>query len=373
MSGHHIEANRQSLPPFECLQQTSLESRCEPGAIVGRLRDEFLSTGYKLNGAIPKDPDRDERIHLFIQESTLVAHATQRFVPLGNFTEASKRLLQCFERLAYRTRTPIPDHISRDSIYQYLIDQLACNTEFFSFNPKVLVTATLMSRHNLREIVGPDVFQDSGELRRLLYRAFAAYPQSIDRFFARGKERLEELTDILNRDGTTMARSFQVLYAYFKIGFSVEEVVKQHFTLVDEMCADEGFSSLSRSIIESVVGRCKPRCVRRELERIVKDSQDLLDDPEVSKVFGSRMHHVRYVVSSRVDDAREYLLRAAVQEERICALYRALGETFNRKELRDQCVKNPGGAQSLESLLEHRLIEESRTTVQDATMPTWML
>ena len=356
-----------------CREQEFVEYPRDPSQLVSALRDQFLQTGHKLNGAIPSDRERDARIDQFVRESPVVAQATTMSADWGTFPEAAGRLLRCFERLCYRTKANIPDEDFRTSIYSYLVEQLARNTEFFGFNPSSLVTATLMSRESLSEIPGADLISESGELRKLFYRAFTANPQSIERFFSSGKDRLAELEVLLCESGTTMARSFQVLYAFFKPTRPVEELIKQHYALVDEMLSEGGFADLSRSLVESVVGRCKPQAVRGELERIVKETNDMLCDPEVRAVFEARVHHVRYVVSAHTDNPKEYLLIAAVQEARICALYGALEEEFNRKELRDLCIKNPTGAKSLEELLEGRLTRGGAEVAEDLSMPTWLL
>lgn len=357
---------RQPVPAdaFSSIGIENTEYQLQPAQFVAILREQFLSTGYRLVGSIPKDPRRDERIDIFMGTNPLISEAAKEAKNPNDFRAAAERLLKCFERLCHRTKATIPDNAFRLQIYHHLVEQLVQNTEFFGFNPRSLVTATLMSPRRLTELPGADFVKESPELRKLFYRAFTANPQSIERFFDVGHERLSELQRLLNDSNRTMARAFQVLYAFFKIQCPIQDLVAQHFALVDELCNHEDFSAISRSTIEGVIGRQKPALVRAELERIVRESKRLLEDPEIQIFFGSRMYHVQYAVMghSRYATARASLMTAAHRESRICELYRALNEKCDLKYVRDLCVKVPARAEALEEELLQKLVDSQASS-----------
>ena len=112
-----------------------------PEQLIALARDIFVAKNHKPNAALARDLEREQRIDRFV-ETSLVVHAAinQAHNPeiAASFPAAAKRLLRCFERLCVRTNLRINDAEFRTQSYQYLLSQLARNTQFFGFNPKVL-------------------------------------------------------------------------------------------------------------------------------------------------------------------------------------------------------------------------------------------
>jgi hypothetical protein len=375
--GSHIAAKKTAtedtaphLPPVDS----------GPEQFIAFAREAFLTKKYKLNGSIPSDRKREERIDCFVDTSRLVRAEIERVnTPemAKSFPAAAKRLLRCFERLCVRTNLLVNDAEFRTQSYQYLLSQLAHNTQFFGFNPKVLVTATLMSKVPLTELPEADLCATSPEVSKLFYRAFAGHSQSIERFFAEGKERMSELDEVLKQEKCYLPRSCMITYAYFHTSTPVVELLRRHMDLINQMCGEEQFKRLPRSLVEMVVARRKPGVVQEELERIDKDSVTLMRDADLQRSFAARPSDIVYAVSKHTHGAKEYLLSVVATEQRLIALHKELRRKITAKDLRVLCLKDPTGARRLEVQLKEEL-EKSRRGASDTQdnggeLPTWML
>lgn len=367
--------NRSTSARLQEADGIATEVRFDPAQLLQLLREEAFALHRKFNGPLPRDQERDDRIDRFVSRLTAFYVRENAIAPeySTGFPAAATRLLRCFERVCHQIGWRIQDNEPRELVYQYLLDQLVSNTRFFNFAPKILVTATLMSRVSLAQLPDAEFARQSGDARRLFYRAFTGNAQSIEQFFERGKTRLEELSTVLREQGRAMPRHLQLNYAFFRVSESVQVLAAQHFSLVDTICSEKKFARVPRSLVETVVGRTKADSARAEIERILRESQQLLDDPQIRAVFERRRSHVVYAVQSHVKGAKEYLLKAADTEVHLEGLYGKLNEEFNRKRLRDLCVKDPTGAAVLEQELRNRLQRMCHRHVDSDALPTWML
>jgi hypothetical protein len=353
-----------------------IEGQFDPAEFHRFLVEEALALHQKLNGRLSRDQSRDDRIDRFIRSSAATFRAVDGTVAAKHapgIPAAATRLLLCFERLCHRTGIFLHDEGRVELVYQHLVNELLRNVRFYNFAPKHMVTATVMSSTPLTELPGAAFATEPGELRRLFYRAFTASSQSVSQFFARGQRRLDELSVTLREQSREMPRSLQVHYAFFRVKDSPKDLVEQHFALVDAICSEERFAAVPRSLVNVVVGHTKVDSAREEIERIVRESRQLLQDPEIRAVFGKRRAHVVYAVQGHPTGAREYLLRAASAEERLTELYTKLNLAFSPKRLRDLCVKNPVGARELERELRTKIESTSKASRDDDTLPSWML
>lgn len=368
--------NSRSAPArLQATDCTPTEARFDPAQFLQLLREDAFALRRKFNGALPRDQDRDDRIDLFVRRLTAFYVREGAIAPeySTGFPAAATRLLLCFERVCHQTGGRIQDEKPRELVYQYLLDQLVGNTRFFNFAPKILVTATLMSRVSLTQLPGAEFVRQSGDTRRLFYRAFTGHAQSIEEFFERGRKRLDELSTVLREQDRAMPRNLQLQFAFFRVSDSTLDLVAQHFSLVDTICSEEKFASVPRSLVDTVVGRTRADSARAEIERILQESQKLLDDPQIRAVFEKRRSHVVYAVQGHRKGAKEYLLKAADTEVRLERLYGQLNEEFSRKKLRDLCVKDPTGAAVLEQELRNRVEQRGCRQVDSDALPPWML
>jgi hypothetical protein len=341
---------RESAPEASAYRRgdTSLEPLSLPKdalvvAFLDELRAEFLAKGYKANGNLKPDAQREERIQRFVKSCRAPLSLRDRS---NEFSDAVTKLLTKFERLCERTGKFPSDPIFTRKIYRYLADQLSANVEFFQF-PKmaVLLTPTLMTSQPLVSL--PETLEQRGfpTDRRLFYRAFTSHSQGVVKFFEDGAKRLAEIDQVLAKHpGWALAQDFKVQLAFFRLSQDIEKLVVAHRATVDQILITPPYKSWfqgQRSVVEVVVGRFKPDQVRKKLQELNAITADLLNDDDL-KPFKGRRSAVLYAAMGHFSfsSAKEQLLKAHQLEERLVFLHKSNNLTYNLKELRDACLKN---------------------------------
>jgi hypothetical protein len=339
------------------LEQLYLPKDATVVAFLDELRTEFLAKGYKANGNLKPNTQRDERIDRFVKSYRVPLSLRNR---ADEFSEAVTILLKKFERLCERTGKSPSDPFFTRKIYRYLADQLSANVEFFKF-PKmgVLLTPTLMTSQPLISLSDTLERRDLPTDRRLLYRAFTSHSQGVVEFFELGAKRLAEIDRVLAKQpGWTLAPAFRAQLAFYRLSQDIEKLVVDHRATVDKILRTPPYKSWfrgQRSVVEAVVCRFKPDQVLKKLQELKTLTTDLLNDDDL-KLFSGRKSAVLYAALGHFSFARakEHLQKAHQLEERLVSLHKSMHVPYDLKELRDACLKNYDKAKRMAELLSLR-------------------
>jgi hypothetical protein len=341
----------------ESLLQLRVPSAAPVESFLNELRNEFLAKGYKANGPLKPDPQRDERIERFISSCRCprsLQHRTEKF------RDAVGLLLRKFERLCERTGKSPGSASFTAKVYRYLAAQFRANVEFFQFSQfTVLLTPTLMTPEPLTTL--PQKLKDAGLPvdRALLYRAFTAHSQRVVEFFERGAKRLAEVEGMLSEHPElNFAPVYRKRVAFHHLPQDAKLLVEARARAVDTLLNTKPYSSWflkQRSIVEAVVVRHKQEDVPRKLKQLHSLTTKLLRDPDLAP-FAKRRSAVMYAVLSHFSPhkAKAQLQQAHKLEVTLVRLHKKNQLECHLKEIRDICLKNPDQAIRMAELLSLR-------------------